>query len=79
VSEGRESCQWALAAEFLKDEWREHLSENFRLLTDVETATAVERIHELEMFRSVVLRITGAQVQPASDRGRRARAQMMAY
>jgi tetratricopeptide (TPR) repeat protein len=56
------------AADVLERRWREHLSENFRLVTDLDDRAAAVRIRELEMFRSVVLAITGQRSQAGRAR-----------
>lgn len=57
-----------VAADVLERHWREHVSEHFRLVTDLDDEQAAIRIRELEMFRSVVLTITGGRASAADER-----------
>lgn len=59
VSVGRTGSNVSAAPKLLERNWQIHQSEHFRLLTDVDERAAASRLNELEMFRSVVLGITG--------------------
>ena len=52
----------------MRRDWRQHVSDHFRLLTDVRPKVAAELIRELEMFRSVVLGVTGQSAVAQGDK-----------
>jgi hypothetical protein len=57
----------AIAAEVHERAWQAHKSANFRLVTDLQTKDAVAYAGDLEMFRDVVLRVTGRRQLLAQD------------